>query len=352
MRKFLFFAAFAAAMFTGCSKDNEIESANNNGLNEIGFRAYTSKGETKAGATTTANFSNFKVYGNWNDGTYKNYIEGQIVENDGTDWTYSPKRFWPISGNVDFYAYSPATSLNVAFTNVLTAPTFVYTVPAIFNRQEDLLISQVKSQTATTSSGSVTLPFDHALSQFVFEARGVTEGLVYTVEKIELVQVNSTAKFDYAAAAPGWGSYATPTTYTVLDGTPVHIAYHATNYTTITSDAANTAAMVIPGAWDNGTDPVDNKPVKVIPTAGTAGGDWGYIAITFSMTDVSGINYNDGNVWYVPIMVSPALNRRYTYQFEFGTIGSSVGDLVELKFNATVTAITGETITPVPVPAP
>ena len=338
MKKFLFFAAFATAMFTGCSNDNEIESADASVLGEIGFRAYTSKGETKAGATTggvSGNFSNFKVYGNWNDGTYKSYIVGQIVEKSGSDWIYSPKRFWPASGDVDFYAYSPATSVNVAFTNTLAAPTFVYTIPVAFNQQEDLLVAKKKNAGSGDDAGAVTLPFDHALSQFVFEARGVVDGLNYTVNKIELLQINSTATFDYAAVAPGWGSYATPTTYTVLDGAPVNVAYHATDYTTITSDAANTAFMVIPGAWENGDSPADSDPIKIIPASGD-GADWGYVGINFSITDATGMDYNNKTTWYVPIEVSPALNARYIYQFD---LGKTAGNLVELKFKTTISTV-------------
>ena len=36
---------------------------------------------------------------------------GQIVTFDGTNWNYSPKRFWPKEGNLEFYASYPQNSV-------------------------------------------------------------------------------------------------------------------------------------------------------------------------------------------------------------------------------------------------
>lgn len=36
---------------------------------------------------------------------------GQIVTYDGTRWIYSPKRFWPKEGNLEFYASYPQNSI-------------------------------------------------------------------------------------------------------------------------------------------------------------------------------------------------------------------------------------------------
>ena len=342
MKKFLFFAAFAAAMFTGCSNDNEIESADASVLGEIGFRAYTSKGETKAGATTAANFGNFKVFGIWQNGSdFVAYINGQIVERQwpATTWDYAPHRFWPISGDVNFYAYSPATSAFANFTADLTNGTdhkLSYTVPTVFNQQEDLLVSKNE---AATSALAVNMPFDHALSQFVFEARGLYGELDYTVHKIELINIYPTAIYDYKVAE--WDNYSgTLANYTAVDVTsPVHVAYHASNFTTITSDAANTALMVIPGAWDIPT----TAPAIIKGNASDAPGaaDGSYIAITFSIKDAFGLDYNQNTpIWYIPIdIAAPALNKRYVYSFELGNA------LVPLSFTVTtISTITNERI--------
>ena len=346
MKKFLFFAAFAAAMFTGCSKDNEIESADASVLGEIGFRAYTSKGETKAGATISdENFGNFKVFGIWENGSsYEAYINGQIVEKKwpAATWDYTPHRFWPAGGDVDFYAYSPATSAFAAFTAGTTsakAHKLSYTVPVKFNQQEDLLVS--KNETATAGT-AVDMKFDHALSQFVFEARGNYNELDYTVEKIELINIFSTAVYDYnpAPLAFEWGTYTGTQSYTVIDEeSPVHVAYHATDFTKITSDAANTALMVIPGAWEGSVDP-GSATVTTTPAA-----TWGYIAITFSIKDAFGLDYNKNTpIWYIPIKVTPELNKRYVYQLVFGNA------LEPLTFTAEVNDLDADVVVPVVAP--
>lgn len=41
-----------------------------------------------------------------------NKNKGQIVKFDGTNWNYSPKRFWPKEGTLDFFASYPQNSIH------------------------------------------------------------------------------------------------------------------------------------------------------------------------------------------------------------------------------------------------
>lgn len=43
---------------------------------------------------------------------YREPDKGQIVKFDGTSWNYSPKRFWPKEGTLDFYASYPQNSIH------------------------------------------------------------------------------------------------------------------------------------------------------------------------------------------------------------------------------------------------
>lgn len=43
---------------------------------------------------------------------YREPDKGQIVAFDGTNWNYSPKRFWPKEGTLDFYASYPQNSIH------------------------------------------------------------------------------------------------------------------------------------------------------------------------------------------------------------------------------------------------
>lgn len=43
---------------------------------------------------------------------YSEPNKGQIVKFDGTNWNYSPKRFWPKEGTLDFYASYPQNSIH------------------------------------------------------------------------------------------------------------------------------------------------------------------------------------------------------------------------------------------------
>lgn len=39
----------------------------------------------------------------------ENFFNGQTISKSGTSWTYSPLKYWPKDGEVDFYAFAPTT---------------------------------------------------------------------------------------------------------------------------------------------------------------------------------------------------------------------------------------------------
>lgn len=217
MRKVLLMTAVAALLLGSCSDDKEIgiTPAENGGA--IDFRAFTDKGTaTKTTITTTDNILGFTVTGWWNkvkDDTrthptaadYNNQETGDYLfnaveiarrESGITSWSYDPVRYWPKKGaGVFFYAYSPASSINVK-TGIhnYTGKDLAYTVPdpKKDNPQEDFLLARTAAKgfvNEVDNTSAVQLSFVHALSRVKFYARTTRSGINYTLSEIALVNV-------------------------------------------------------------------------------------------------------------------------------------------------------------------
>ena len=117
MRKKVLLAALSALALAACVNDETIEM---NPGNAVGFRPST-ENSTRATVTTSNTIQDFKVWGYYkkNDNAdYTSFMEEQVVSKAGNEWVYSPVRFWPSWGEVDFYSVSPASveTNNVPFT--------------------------------------------------------------------------------------------------------------------------------------------------------------------------------------------------------------------------------------------
>lgn len=94
------------------------------------------------------------------------WIRGQIVKFDGTNWNYSPKRFWPKEGTLYFYAGYPAYSVgydekhNRMFYEQMVNPL-----------QLDLLwgVSTGHDCTKTDRSSNVEITMKHALAKVIIK---------------------------------------------------------------------------------------------------------------------------------------------------------------------------------------
>jgi hypothetical protein len=195
----------------------EIET---NGLSDhpLTFRSYTPR-TTKAAAdtgvvTTTTlpantSFGVFAFYqpgvvgsstGTWSQGGWKpNYMFNQQVDFDGTDYAYTPLRYWPANeeNTISFWAYWPIEFFNASTnggtlkfydaasyqSNPATAtaytanstglPVAKYTVSTDPGQQYDLLFDAFDNTDRTYDNGAqpgiVPLRFRHVLSQVVFQ---------------------------------------------------------------------------------------------------------------------------------------------------------------------------------------
>lgn len=85
---------------------------------------------------------------------------GQIVKFDGTSWIYSPKRFWPKEGTLDFYASYPQNSIH----NDADHRMMIYEQTANSMKQ-DLLWGVSIKKCADDRKKNVEITMKHALAK-------------------------------------------------------------------------------------------------------------------------------------------------------------------------------------------
>lgn len=118
---FMGIAAMAALTLVSCSSDDLDSFSDNSSKNEaISFDGYLGRSAVAVNGTrgseetvTNLQTDGFGVFGNYSKNATtaygNNLFENQLVTYDksATKWTYSPLKFWPSDGHIDFLAYAP-----------------------------------------------------------------------------------------------------------------------------------------------------------------------------------------------------------------------------------------------------
>ena len=95
---------------------------------------------------------------------YREPNKGQIVKFDGTNWNYSPMRFWPREGTLVFYASYPQNSIY----NDADNHTMIYEQTANSMKQDDLLWGISNEYTCASAQDrkkNVEIKMVHALAK-------------------------------------------------------------------------------------------------------------------------------------------------------------------------------------------
>ena len=175
MKTNLFIAALSLVVLAGCSSEDEVGTLVAKSDNAINFTTYVGK-QTKAAVeenTLTAN-TKFGVFAyHTKDATWEsskatatpNFMFNQEVTFDGTNYTYSPVKYWPNAEKVSFIGYYPfptetnGVSVSSDFTNQSTGlPKIEFTIPSSENGVTDLLVSTVAND---KSKEKLSLYFYH-----------------------------------------------------------------------------------------------------------------------------------------------------------------------------------------------
>lgn len=200
-------AAMAALTLVSCSSDDLDSFSDNSSKNEaISFDGYlgrsavavngTRGSEVKIGNLQTDGFGVFGKYTSTDGQTSDaNFFKNQKVTYSTTEskWTYSPLKFWPSDGHIDFLAYAPC---NYDGTNTtLTGGSKInnFTVSGTIADQTDLLWTNATSSISadlTSAKEKVNFQFHHALSRLGYTVKLTgdysSDNVTFTLKKITL----------------------------------------------------------------------------------------------------------------------------------------------------------------------
>lgn len=201
---FMGIAAMAALTLVSCSSDDLDSVSDNSSKNEaISFDGYLGRSavavngsrgsEVKIDQLKTGGFGVFGNYSKEITTAYGNSLfDNQQVtyDNDKSKWTYSPLKFWPSDGHIDFLAYAPYVK-NTTLTEGSKINNF--TVSKTIADQTDLLWTNATSSISanlTSAKEKVKFQFHHALSRLGYTVKLTGDyssgDVTFTLKKITL----------------------------------------------------------------------------------------------------------------------------------------------------------------------
>ena len=177
---FMGIAAMAALTLVSCSSDDLNSFSDNSSKNEaISFDGYLGRSAVSVNGTRgsvlaiddlkTKGFGVFSTYTGDDQSSFPNF-DNQKVTCQGTKWTYSPLRFWPTQGEINFFAYAPYKDQKLNEN----ATTFEFTVAETIANQQDLLWANAVGKTKENISNTgnkVKFQFAHALSRLGYTVK-------------------------------------------------------------------------------------------------------------------------------------------------------------------------------------
>ena len=374
---FMGIAAMAALTLVSCSSDDLNSLSDNSSKNEaISFDGYLGRSAVAVNGTrgsvvdipalksTESDKKGFGVFGYYNSSTTDHSATEQSFNanlfnneqvtcpKDGTDWTYTPLKYWPAQGHIDFYAYAPfetGKTLNkkTSATPTTTTPTFNFTVANNVTDQTDLLWANAENQTKEkNSSNKVKFQFAHALSRLGYTVKlnkAVSESeATITLKNITLAGSSdgTSKKAFYKDGTINLAKATDATDATGLweavtsDDNKQNFNWSSSNKTL--NNAVSDAEIKNP----------DNEYLFVIPqdfSAGNANNDELYVIVEYTIEYKSGsakptVSYN----------VSKQLKNNFL-QGKAYTINLTIG-LTPIEFDADVTGWDPITGTPIEIP--
>lgn len=183
-------AAMAALTLVSCSSDDLDSVSDNSSKNEaISFDGYLGRSAVAVNGTRGSvatkdkligEGKGFGVFGYYNSSDTHNTTEqpfnANLFTNEhvtclsaGANWTYSPLKYWPTKGHIDFLAYAPYYNAET-FENTYHLK---FTVTDQIGNQTDLLWVKADGKTMAENSGTkkVTFKFNHALSKLGYSVK-------------------------------------------------------------------------------------------------------------------------------------------------------------------------------------
>ena len=234
--RYIYIIGVVALALQGCNRDShpstpEPEQA-------IGMAATAVVSGTRALFNNTADLASFRVSGHKVGTSNEKVFEHQLVSRDGSEWDYSPIRYWDKLGTYAFGAYAPAdmegkNGIAVEYDYGSKPNIYTMTIPQWqvidgSGSEQDIIVA-ASTNTARKylddHAGTVNLEFDHIYAQL--QVQVLRNAFLASTYKLQ-----SVAYMD----APKDGTWGT---YTYDFATPANSAYAIT----LLSDDATMGVM-------------------------------------------------------------------------------------------------------------
>lgn len=196
---FMGIAAMAALTLVSCSSDDLNSFSDNSSKNEaISFDGYLGRSAVAVNGTRgsvetakTLETNGFGVFSKYKGTASFPDFDNQKVTYSNSKWTYTPLKFWPANGEINFLAYAP---YNYAGTNTtLTGTSISFEVYNTVANQKDLLWANAKGQITeglASTKEKVKIHFYHALSRLGYTVKlsgnYPSTDVTFTLKKITL----------------------------------------------------------------------------------------------------------------------------------------------------------------------
>lgn len=289
--------ALAMVGCAGCVVDSSEQAA------EIEFAAIVQKStKTIHNSTIFPTGETFVVYGYFSPNNFVNtstYIMGETVAYEAdNNWRCqsSTTYYWPISGSMKFFAYSPTTlsssasSFGVNSSSGIVATGYRITTA---NMTDDFLYAS-STVNCPPANPKTPISFSHALTQLRFTAQlaaeytNGTNTVSVTINSITLNNIYSTG--DFVQNPMSWRSQSGLQSYTVFSGNSSLITYVGALGTPV---AVGTPVLMIP---------------QTMPTSASL-----TVVYTISQINGAGTPYSDEVTITTPIDFRWDSNRKVTY---------------------------------------
>ena len=201
--------AAVATVFASCSNEEELANVGKSESNAIRFAGISGLSDTRTTPIDTHNLTstNFDVMAFMSSDNALfmggKHVTGasdhgvKIVYNTSA-WDYADKdkvAYWPTSGDVDFYAVSPAMTDDLfhhgfAYDMTSAAKTITYATADEYNStvtNHDVMYAVTKGRNKVNNGATaVQMNFKHILSQVVFKAKTTSSILEVDVENVKI----------------------------------------------------------------------------------------------------------------------------------------------------------------------
>ncbi len=186
--KLLAMSALVSFMLCACDETEPMSEPQNESL--ISF-SQQSHGFTKGSILDSTNLSECLVYAHYYTTDHAPTFEAnfmnevKVTKDPSGKWTYSPTRYWPVNGKIEFIGYAPIANANNGLTNKGIEPAYGlsidYKIPQDVTKQPDLVLAK----TTGISRVIVPLQFQRLLSKISFSMKGTA------TKKIESITITN-----------------------------------------------------------------------------------------------------------------------------------------------------------------